>query len=83
MSTGPIIQFKVRESVSTFVFLKTSAKRSYRTFVNGGYIIRIKPMAIGILVVPCERELIQLEEFGKKLPIPTPIAIARKIHSVR
>jgi hypothetical protein len=40
-------------------------------------------MAKGIFVVPLEKELMKLEEEGKKLPIATPIAIAKKIHKVR
>jgi hypothetical protein len=36
-----------------------------------------------MFVVPLEKELIKLEEDGKKYPIPTPIAIAKKIHKVR
>ena len=53
-----MIQFKINETVNTLVFLNTSANRSYRTFVKGGYIIKIKPIAKGILVVPFESELI-------------------------
>ena len=56
---------------------------SYFTFANGGYIINIKPMAKGILVVPLENELIKPEDDGIKFPIATPIAMARNIHKVR
>ena len=58
MNTGPIIQFRISEAVSTFVFLNTSPIFSYFTFASGGYIIKINPMANGILVVPLEKELI-------------------------
>jgi hypothetical protein len=34
--------------------------------VNGGYIIKINPMAKGILVVPVENELIKVDDEGKK-----------------
>jgi hypothetical protein len=34
--------------------------------VNGGYIIKINPMAKGILVVPDEKELINPDELGIK-----------------
>ena len=43
----------------------------------------IKPMAIGMLVVPMLNELILLENDGIKYPIPTPKIIAMKIQSVR
>jgi hypothetical protein len=35
-------------------------------FVNGGYIIKIKPIAKGTFVVPDENELIKFEELGTK-----------------
>jgi hypothetical protein len=40
-------------------------------------------MARGMLVEPLEYDSTASPKAGKKLPIPTPIAIARKIHSVR
>jgi hypothetical protein len=63
---GPIIQFKNNDAPNTFAFLKTSPKFSYRTLANGGYIINIKPIANGILVVPLEKELMNPEEEGIK-----------------
>jgi hypothetical protein len=33
--------------------------------------------------VPTEREFVKVEMFGKKLPKPMPISIARKIQSVK
>jgi hypothetical protein len=36
------------------------------TLVNGGYIIKINPIANGILVVPEENELMKSAEFGMK-----------------
>ncbi|QNR84363.1 hypothetical protein H9N25_21050 [Pedobacter riviphilus] len=38
---------------------------SYFTLANGRYIIRIRPIASGILVVPLEKELINTEEEKK------------------
>jgi hypothetical protein len=38
-------------------------------FANGGYIIRIRPIAKGILVVPKENELMKSPLEGKKFPI--------------
>ena len=67
----------------TFVFRKTSFIISYLTFANGGYIIRINPNAKGMLVVPDEKELIKVEDDGKKYPIATPIPIAKNIHKVK
>ena len=45
-------QFCTSDSASTFVLRKTSPSSSYFTFASGGYIIRIRPTAIGIDVVP-------------------------------
>jgi hypothetical protein len=39
---------------------------SYFTLARGGYIISIKPIAKGILVVPLENELINPDEEGIK-----------------
>ena len=66
MRMGPMIQLSNNETLNTFVFLNTSFSLSYFTFVNGGYIINIKPMASGILVVPDEKELMNVAEEGKK-----------------
>jgi hypothetical protein len=43
----------------------------------------INPMARGILVVPVEKEFMIPADPGKKKPMAMPIAIARKIQSVR
>jgi hypothetical protein len=53
------------------------------TFAKGGYIINIKPIAMGMLVVPLLNEFMIFGNDGEKYPIPTPIAIATKIQSVR
>lgn len=83
ISIGPIIQFRKRDAPSTFVFLNTCFNWLYLTFVNGGYIININPMAKGIFVVPEENELMNVDEDGTKFPIHKPTIIARKIHKVR
>ena len=83
MSTGPTIQLRNKETLNTLVFLKTSRILSYFTFAKGGYIIRIRPMAKGILVVPDEKELINADDDGKKYPMETPTAIAKNIHKVK
>ena len=49
-----MIQFCTRESVSTFPLRKTSPISSYFTFASGGYIIRMRPTAMGREVVPTE-----------------------------
>ena len=64
--SGPINQFWARESVRIFQFRKTSASSSYRTLAKGGYIIRIKPTAIGIDVEPIVSELVKSEILGQK-----------------
>ena len=49
MRIGPTIQFCTSESVSTLKLRNTLPNSSYLTFARGGYIIRIKPMAMGIV----------------------------------
>ena len=83
MSIGPVIQLRNKDTPNTFVFLKTLRILSYLTLANGGYIIKINPIAKGILVVPDEKELIKADDDGKRYPIATPIAIAKNIHSVK
>jgi hypothetical protein len=86
MSTGPIIQFCTRERPRILKLRKTPPNSSYFTFANGGYIIRIRPMAIGILVVLSGEDFKESQNAaidGKKYPDPTPINIARNIQSVR
>ena len=61
ISMGPITQFNNKETPNTLVFLKTSFNLSYLTLVKGGYIISIRPIASGILVVPVENELMKAE----------------------
>ena len=83
MSTGPTIQFCTSESPRTLVSRNTFLNSSYRTFASGGYIIRIRPTAIGIEVVPTERPVIAAGTAGRKYPSAIPTTIARKIQSVR
>ena len=78
-----MIQLSNKETPRTFVFLKTSFSLSYLTFAKGGYIISIKPIAKGILVVPEENELIKEDDEGIKKPMATPTAIAINIQSVK
>ena len=49
---GPTTQFCTSERPRTLKFLNTSPSSSYLTFARGGYIMRIRPMAMGMLVVP-------------------------------
>jgi hypothetical protein len=48
---GPITQFWISESAKTFTLRNTWGNCSYFTLASGGYIIRISPMAMGMLVV--------------------------------
>ena len=48
------------------VFLNTLGNKEYFTLAKGGYIINIKPMAMGILVVPLLNELTKSGKVGKK-----------------
>jgi hypothetical protein len=53
---------------------------------RGGYIINIRPIAIGILVVLSGEDFNESQNAaieGKKYPEKTPINIARNIHNVR
>ncbi len=52
MRIGPTIQFWTRDRPSTFVFRNTEPSFSYRTLASGGYIMRMRPMAMGKEVVP-------------------------------
>jgi hypothetical protein len=83
IKNGPTIQVINKEAKSNFGFSNINGTFEKSTFVSGGYIIKIKPIARGIFVVPLENELINVDEFGMKYPIPIPIAIARKIQSVK
>lgn len=66
MSTGPMTQLSNKEAPRILVFLNTSFSLSYFTLVNGGYIIKISPIANGMLVVPAEKELIKPDDEGMK-----------------
>ena len=83
MRTGPINQFCTRERPSTFLLRKTLCNSSYRTFVKGGYIITIRPAAIGIEVVPMLKRPRNGTTPGTSHPSPTPTTIAAKIQAVR
>jgi len=50
---------------------------------KGGYIIRIRPTAMGMEVEPTERDSETSDILGQIWPLPTPMVIARKIHTVR
>src|SRR5664280_2919279 len=83
MRTGPIIQFCIKESERIFMFLKTLPSSSYLTFARGGYIIRMSPAAIGILVVPLLNLFQKSAIPGKSHPEKTPRNMAVKIQRVR
>ncbi len=59
-------QFCNSDRPRTFVLRKTSGRRSYFTLAKGGYIIRIRPMAIGMLVVPTWKRLMKASTPGTK-----------------
>jgi hypothetical protein len=83
ISIGPNTQFWNKESPRTLVFLNTSPNSSYFTLAKGGYIIIIRPIAIGILVVPEEMLFQNSATLGLSQPANTPANMARKIHSVK
>ena len=77
-------QFCTSDSPSTFQLRNTSPSSSYFTLASGGYIIRISPMAMGMLVVSTWKTVDEgLAPRGRAYPAPTPTAIARKIQRVR
>src|SRR4029077_17080918 len=80
---GPTTQFCTSDKTITFLFLKTSGNSSYRTFVNGGYIITISPTAIGVDVVPTLKRFRNGTTPGTSQPSPPPRAIPKTIHAVR
>jgi hypothetical protein len=80
---GPTSQFCISESIKTRVFLNTSPSSSYFTLASGGYIIKIKPTAIGMFVVPLWKEFQKPTIPGKKYPEKTPMNIAKNIQRVR
>ena len=47
-----MIQFWISERTRIFLLRKTSPNSSYRTLASGGYIMRMRPAAMGIEVVP-------------------------------
>jgi hypothetical protein len=63
--------------------LNISGNSSYFTLANGGYIIKIRPIAIGIFVEPIDREFKNCGALEKNEPIATPAAIVMKIHRVK
>ena len=80
---GPTTQFCTSESPSTRLLRNTSCSSSYRTFVKGGYIIKINPAAIGMEVVPTLKRFRNGTTPGTSQPSTTPATIAAKIHAVR
>ena len=61
-----MIQFCARESPRIFQSRKTRPICSYFTFASGGYIMRIRPIAMGMLVVPTSKRLMNACEDGTK-----------------
>lgn len=80
---GPIIHVRKMDRDKSFTFLNNSGILLNLTLARGGYIINIKPMASGILVVPSDIEFMNAELEGIKYPIPIPVAIAKNIQRVR
>src|SRR5690606_32317793 len=83
IKTGPITQFRISEMERILTFLNIWGNKEYLTLANGGYIINMRPMAIGKFVVPWLKELRCSGKEGIKYPIPMPTAMARNIQRVR
>ena len=76
-------QFCSSERPRMRLLRKTLCNSSYRTRVNGGYIIRISPAAMGTDVVPMLKRFRNGTTPGTSQPRATPNAMAAKIHPVR
>jgi hypothetical protein len=50
---------------------------------RGGYIIKMRPTAMGREVVPTVKDSVKSATLGQRYPIPTPTAMARNIQTVR
>jgi hypothetical protein len=83
ISSGPITQFCSSDRASRRLSANTWCSSSYFTLASGGYIITIRPMAMGRLVEPSDRLFSQAGRPANRLPRPTPRAMARKIQTVR
>jgi hypothetical protein len=66
MRNGPTIHVIKKEAVNNLGCSNIFGIFEKSIFVKGGYIIKIKPIASGTLVVPDENELIKPEELGIK-----------------
>ena len=72
MRIGPTIQFWTSDSPRIFVLRKTWGSSSYFTLASGGYIMRMRPSAIGIEVVPTVNRVMARARPGNRKPEPTP-----------
>jgi hypothetical protein len=68
IKTGPTTQLRRSERERIFTWLKTRCSSSYFTRAKGGYIIRIRPSAIGIEVVPTWKAEIHAVDAGARYP---------------
>jgi hypothetical protein len=82
INKGAMIQVMNKDIPINFKFLNIRGISSYLTFAIGGYIIKINPIAKGMLVVPLDK-LSKESAIVVKYPNPTPINIAAKIQSVK
>ena len=83
MTRGATIQFITMASPSAFLSRMASGSSSKRTLQKAGYIIRISPTAMGMLVAPAVNRPMNVGMAGINAPAATPTAMARKIHRVR
>ena len=67
---GPMTQFCTSDSPSTFQSRNTSPSSSYFTLASGGYIIRIRPMAMGMLVVAHLEAVDERPDAGQEVSQP-------------
>src|SRR4030067_139059 len=80
MRNGTRIQFWTRLTPMTRGFDARRGRSSYRTRARGGYIIQIRPTAIGIETPDQEKASRLAERPGTVAPRPTPAALARQSH---
>jgi len=77
-------QFCTSESVRMRTLAKTRGSWAYFTFASGGYIMTMRPSAIGRLVVPTVSGANSAAGSAMtKCPSSTPRAMAEKIQTVR
>jgi hypothetical protein len=80
---GPTIHVIKSEENKRRLLFKVAGTFAKSTLVSGGYIMRMSPIAKGILVVPMATFDNNPSTLGIIFPRSTPTPMAKKIHRVR